>query len=72
MSHWAPTVCIQLPTLLTNCAPHITANSLWAKGAHAELRRDDCVIVEKYLQALSSTREARRPTAARSGYRCAA
>ncbi len=22
MSHWAATVCIQLPTLLTNCAPH--------------------------------------------------
>ncbi len=28
ISHWAPTVCIQLPTLLTNCAPHIAAKSL--------------------------------------------
>ena len=27
ISHCAATVCIQLPTLLTNCAPHIAANS---------------------------------------------
>jgi hypothetical protein len=30
----------------------MAANSLWAKGAHAELRREGCVIVEKYLHAL--------------------
>ena len=36
ISHCAPTVCIQLPMLLTNCAAHIAANSRCRNGAHAE------------------------------------
>jgi hypothetical protein len=36
ISHCAPTVCIQLPMLLTNCALHIAANQRWRNGAQAE------------------------------------
>jgi len=36
ISHWAPTVCIQLPMLLTNWADHISANSGCRNGAQAE------------------------------------
>ena len=36
ISHCAPTVCIQLPMLLTNWALHIAANQRWRNGAQAE------------------------------------
>ncbi len=36
MSHWAATVCIQLPRLLTNWAVHIAVNSRCRNGAQAE------------------------------------
>src|SRR5580700_375744 len=32
-SHWAPTVCIQVPTLLTSTAIHSVRNSLIRSGA---------------------------------------
>jgi chromate reductase len=37
-SSWAPTVCIQLPTLLTNCTEAIRAKSRERNGAHADER----------------------------------
>ena len=36
ISHCAPTVCIQPPTLLTNWAPHISLNRRERNGAQAE------------------------------------
>ncbi len=38
ISCWAPTVCIQPPTLLTNCAEDISAKALERNGAHADAR----------------------------------
>jgi hypothetical protein len=35
ISLWAATACIQPPTLLTNCASHIAANSRLRNGAHS-------------------------------------
>jgi hypothetical protein len=35
ISHCAPTVCIQLPMLVMNCASHIAANERCRNGAHA-------------------------------------
>jgi hypothetical protein len=36
ISHCAPTVCIQPPMLLMNCAVHISVNSRCRNGAHAD------------------------------------
>jgi hypothetical protein len=36
MSHWAPTVCIQVPTFEPNWATHRTRKTLWRNGAHAD------------------------------------
>ena len=36
-SHCAPTVCIQVPTLLTSTASHSIRNTGWRSGAHVGL-----------------------------------
>src|SRR3954468_283861 len=37
ISHWAPTVCAQVPTFPANCAIQIARKTRWWNGAHTEL-----------------------------------
>lgn len=42
--HWAPTVCIQVPTLLTKDANQSHRNTLTLRGAQVDEVAADCVI----------------------------